>query len=46
MSKPLNLVFRKPFSRRGENTKEKDGRFLQQGQLEGDTEDLDVTSEH
>ena len=41
ISKPLNPIFQNPFSRRG-----KDGRFLQQGQLEEDTEDLDVTAEH
>ena len=46
MCKPLNPIFQNPFSRRGENPRGKDGRFFQQGQLEEDTEDLDVTAEH
>ena len=46
ISKPLNPIFQNPLSRRGENPTGKDGRFLQQRQLEGDTEDLDVTAEH
>ena len=46
ISKPLNPIFQNPLSHRGENPRGKDGRFLQQGQLEEDTEDLDVTAEH
>ena len=46
ISKPLNPIFQNPFSRRGENPRGKNGRFLQQGQLEEDTEDLDVTAGH
>ena len=44
--KPLNPIFQNPFSRRGENPRGKDGRFLQQGELGKDTEDLDVTVKH
>ena len=46
ISKPLNPIIQNPLSRRGENPRRKDGRFLQQGQLDEDTEDLDVTAEH
>ena len=46
ISNPLNPIFQNPLSRRGENPRGKDGRFLQQGQLEEDTEILDVTAEH
>ena len=46
ISKPLNPIFQNPLSRRGENPRGKDGRFLQQGQLDEDTEEQDVTAEH
>ena len=36
ISKPLNPKFQNPLSRRGENPRENDGKFLQQGQLEED----------
>ena len=39
ISKPLNPIFQNPLSRRGENPRGKHGRFLQQGQLEKDTEE-------
>ena len=42
----MNPIFQNPLSRRGGNPRGKDGRFLQQGHLEEDTEDLDVTAEH
>ena len=45
IGKPFNPLFQNPFSRRGENPRGKDGRFSQ-GQLEEDTEDIDVTAEH
>ena len=46
ISKPLNPKFQNPLSRRGENPRGKDGRFLQQGQLDEDTEEQGVTAEH
>ena len=46
ISKPLNPIFQNPLSRRGENPRGKDGRFLQQGQLDEDTEEQDVAAEH
>ena len=46
ISKPLNPIFQNPLSRRGENPRGKDGRFLQQGQLNEDIEEPDVTAEH
>ena len=46
ISKPLNPIFQNPLSLRGENPRGKDGRFLQQGQLDEDTEEQDVTAEH
>ena len=42
----MNPIFQNPLSRRGENPRGKDGRFLQQGHLDEDTEELDVTAEH
>ena len=41
ISKPLNPISQNPLSRRGGNPRGKDGRFLQQGHLEEDTEDLE-----
>ena len=42
----MNPIFHNPLSRREENPRGKDGRFLQQGHLDEDTEELDVTAEH
>ena len=46
ISKPLNPIFQNPLSRRGENPRGKDGRFLQHGHSDEDTDQPDVTAEH
>ena len=46
ISKPLTPIFQNPLSRRGENPRGKDGRFLQHGHSDEDTDQPDVTAEH